>query len=180
MKKLEIGSGPNPVPGYEHLDVDARFPHLEYVCDVSKERLPIEDSSYDEVLMSHVIEHIPWRKLGHVAKEILRILKPGGSLLIRTPNLGFIVERYLSGEITPEWPGDEEAMKDVFGVLGPAQWTNIKLFSGQDYPSNYHYNCFDRKSIEQFFKHQGFSSVVDHHWPKEISPGELQVRAIKA
>jgi predicted SAM-dependent methyltransferase len=106
-------------------------------------------------------------------------LKPGGALLLRTPNLRFIVERYLSGEITPEWPGDERAMVNVFGVCGPSQWANIKLFSGQDYPSNFHYNCFDRQSMEQYLKHHGFSQVVDHHWPREISPGELQIKAVK-
>ena len=179
MRKLEIGSGPAPVAGYEHLDIDPAFPHLEYVCDISNQKLPLADETFHEILMSHVIEHIPWRKLPHVVKELYRVLKPGGQILLRTPDLQFIVERYIRGKTTPEHPGDEAAMREVFGTLGPSQWAIIKLFSGQDYLSNFHYVCFDRQSLEQLFLHHGFASVDKYAFEREISPGELAVKITK-
>lgn len=46
--------------------------------------LPIEDKSYDVVTAFQFIEHIHPRK--EFIKESLRVLKPGGVLLITTPN----------------------------------------------------------------------------------------------
>ena len=47
--------------------------------------LPLEDGSYDVVTAFQFIEHIKQRK--EFVKECLRILKPGGTLLITTPNI---------------------------------------------------------------------------------------------
>ena len=54
-----------------------------YVC-CPAENLPFPDNSFDKVLMSEVIEHLlDWRE---GAKEIRRVLKPGGIMVISTPN----------------------------------------------------------------------------------------------
>jgi SAM-dependent methyltransferase len=47
--------------------------------------LPVVDSSFDIVTSYHVIEHLSNTDL--YVKELFRILKPGGYLLIATPNL---------------------------------------------------------------------------------------------
>lgn len=46
-------------------------------------RLPFEDASFDVVICSEVLEHIP----DHVqaAREIMRVLKPGKSLVVSVP-----------------------------------------------------------------------------------------------
>lgn len=58
-----------PIDGYVH-------------CSATE--LPFEDASFDKVLITEVIEHIPdWKK---ALDEIARVLKPGGTLVISTPN----------------------------------------------------------------------------------------------
>lgn len=47
--------------------------------------LPFEDGSFDIITAFQFIEHIKPRK--EFIKECLRVLKPGGSLLVTTPNV---------------------------------------------------------------------------------------------
>ena len=48
-------------------------------------QLPFQTASFDAVLMDYVLEHI--ESPATCAAEIFRVLKPGGKLLFRTPNL---------------------------------------------------------------------------------------------
>lgn len=54
-------------------------------CDVSKEKLPFEDNSFDIVYCSHVIEHINTREQINFMSEISRVLKRGGKAMIFAP-----------------------------------------------------------------------------------------------
>lgn len=48
--------------------------------------LPYEDGTFDLINCMEVIEHIPAAEGGRVIHELHRVLKPGGVLLISTPN----------------------------------------------------------------------------------------------
>lgn len=48
--------------------------------------LPYEDNSFDLVLADYVLEHIEEGDAASVAKELMRVLKPGGWLAACTPN----------------------------------------------------------------------------------------------
>ncbi len=47
--------------------------------------LPFKDQEFDSVLLSHVLEHVAHP--AKLLKEIARVLKPGGALLVLTPHL---------------------------------------------------------------------------------------------
>lgn len=180
IKKLEIGCGPSPVPGYLHLDV-RRLPHVEYVCDFSKEPLPFKDGELDEIMNNHAIEHISWRRLPFVLSEWRRTLKPGGRVFFRTPDLEFICRTYLEGKTTPEHPNDEGFIKDQLSdTITPAWWAQIKLFAGQDYDSNYHFLCFDFAMVKSLLERYGFERVTRLNIQPVYSPGELQIEAFRA
>ncbi len=48
--------------------------------------IPFEDASFDMVVADHVLEHVAAEDADVVAREILRVLRPGGWLAARTPN----------------------------------------------------------------------------------------------
>jgi SAM-dependent methyltransferase len=58
-----------------------KYGNIDYVCDISN--IPVGDSSFDAVLCSEVLEHVP--DPVSVIKEFARILKPGGKLILTAP-----------------------------------------------------------------------------------------------
>jgi 2-polyprenyl-3-methyl-5-hydroxy-6-metoxy-1,4-benzoquinol methylase len=64
------------------IDIETTLPGAAIVD--ANERLPYADSSFDLVWCSEVIEHL--RDPAFSASELLRVLKPGGRLVVTTPN----------------------------------------------------------------------------------------------
>lgn len=83
IKKVEIGGGTLPKPGFINVD---RCATADYIVDLETEPLPFETSSVDEIYSSHCLEHI--RNLIHVISEITRISKPNARVEIRVPHWG--------------------------------------------------------------------------------------------
>ncbi len=54
-----------------------------YVKPTIKGDLPFEDNSFDLITCFGTLHHIP--NVGHIIKELVRVLKPNGHLLIREP-----------------------------------------------------------------------------------------------
>jgi len=55
------------------------------ICNLSCDLIPFEDSLFDLVIFTEVIEHLSFNPV-NVIKEIIRVLKPGGHLILTTPN----------------------------------------------------------------------------------------------
>ncbi|GLI33410.1 hypothetical protein DAMNIGENAA_08430 [Desulforhabdus amnigena] len=55
-------------------------------CDIERQRLPIEDNSYDLSVFNELFEHLRINPI-FTMSEVLRVLKPSGILLLSTPNL---------------------------------------------------------------------------------------------
>lgn len=55
------------------------------LCDLNSEPLPYDDDCFDVVTFTEVIEHIENHRM--VLREIFRVLKPGGHVVITTPNI---------------------------------------------------------------------------------------------
>jgi SAM-dependent methyltransferase len=63
----------------------------EFCCeidhfDAEKDRFPYEDGSFATVLCCELVEHLPSDPM-HMMSEINRILRPGGHLVLTTPNV---------------------------------------------------------------------------------------------
>lgn len=55
-------------------------------CDLESERLPLEDNSCDLVVFNEIFEHLRIDPV-FTLTEVLRTMKPGGRLLLSSPNL---------------------------------------------------------------------------------------------
>jgi glycosyltransferase involved in cell wall biosynthesis/SAM-dependent methyltransferase len=104
-----------PAGQVEHKSVQS------FECDVDLfnaevDRFPYEDEYFDTILCCELIEHLPSDPM-HMMAEINRILKPGGSLVLTTPNIASLraVSAILQGYhpgffpayIKPSEPGAE-------------------------------------------------------------------------
>lgn len=79
VTRLNLGSGPDYRKDYINADIIGG----DVKCDLSKFPWPWPDESADEILMMHVLEHLP-DTYGTMA-EIRRILKPGGKFWGQVP-----------------------------------------------------------------------------------------------
>lgn len=92
-RKLDIGSGPNALDGWESWDIangrDAR--RLDGVAD----------GSLDAIKASHVLEHIGHRETIATLREWARALRVGGELYVAVPDFDRIVSSYVNGDGSP-------------------------------------------------------------------------------
>ncbi|WP_415380081.1 class I SAM-dependent methyltransferase [Halosimplex sp. TS25] len=118
-------------------------------CDIERNEFPFPDVTFDFVLFSEVFEHLRVDPI-HTLEEIERVLVPGGTLLLTTPNLYFIghVYRYLRGNAYDE-PYHEFAKLRTLGHMG-------------------HVREYSTDQVETFLRNTGFEPVdVDYanwHW----------------
>ena len=71
-------------------------PRSDVYMDVTR-RLPLPDKSIDVIFSEEVIEHVSLEQACAMLRECLRVLKPGGTLRLTTPDLGYFAQRALEG-----------------------------------------------------------------------------------
>lgn len=137
---LNVGAGERTFkeypPGHKCINYDERnIPgHTDEVGDVRK--LPYDDETFDYILASDIIEHFPISETNKILTEWKRVLKVGGVIEFRLPNLETICKKYVKGE-------------------HDAKMTSWLLFGGQTYRGNYHYVGFDKKWFISILKENG-------------------------
>ena len=53
--------------------------------------LPLPENSVDKIYASHVLEHIPYRELINLLRELHRILNKGGELYVSVPDVSLFI-----------------------------------------------------------------------------------------
>lgn len=93
--RLNLGSGGVEVPGYISVDkYDTRASILWDVFDLDQ-YLP--ENSVEELLASHLFEHVNPYKSVEMLKKWLKILKPGGRLIMELPNIEELCKDFVKG-----------------------------------------------------------------------------------
>ncbi|MGH9751254.1 MAG: class I SAM-dependent methyltransferase [Blastocatellia bacterium] len=80
---LDIGCGTNKIPGAIGMDVNPRSA-ADVIHDLDDVPYPFDDNQFDEVVGSHVIEHV--RDPMAVMSELHRITRPGGLIKLVAPH----------------------------------------------------------------------------------------------
>ena len=69
-----------------------KFEHQQFVVSDMTQKINLDDNSLDSVVSIDGIEHI--RSQDSFIKEVHRVLKPGGQLLLSTPNISSLRSRW--------------------------------------------------------------------------------------
>ena len=131
-----------------------------FKADLSKDPLPLPDESVDLVLALEVIEHL--MNPDHMLREIRRVLRRGGSLVVSTPNLASWVNRVAL--LLGYQPYNAEVSTEI--VAG-VPW-RARTFSK---PSG-HVRPFTLRALKELLQYHGFT-VVKVRGAPGVEPKEL-------
>jgi SAM-dependent methyltransferase len=109
LRRIAVDAAPNFATSLAHQGIEF------HAADLSRDRLPADDDSVDLIMMNHVIEHIA--DPSHVMQECARVLRPGGGLYLRTPNVQRVGQRFWDDytHVKPYTVRSLPAMADAFG-----------------------------------------------------------------
>lgn len=87
--KLNLGCGDKILEGYVNVDAAPTRAGAkpDIVADITRLSEHFQLSSIDEILSVHVIEHFYFWEVHELLKSWKNLLKPGGLLILETPNL---------------------------------------------------------------------------------------------
>lgn len=132
---LDIGCGERKKEGAIGLDFK-KTSSVDVIADAS--RLPFRKNALDHVYSSHLIEHFSHREVNRVLAEWTRVLKEGGILEIRCPDL--------------------RARAFLF-FLNPS-WQNVRnIYGAQDHAGNYHRCGFSYGLLKGLLESVGITNV---------------------
>lgn len=120
--RLNLGCGDMLLPGYVNVDVAAerRGRQPDVLCDI-RDLSAFPDNHADEVIAIHVIEHFyRWEVVGLI-KEWVRVLKPGGQLVLECPNLLSACEALLAKPEQAAQPG-QAGSRTMWCFYGDPSW----------------------------------------------------------
>ena len=102
------------------------YPRVEAVR-ANLAALPLPDDTFDAVMSLQVIEHL-WN-LGEFLTEIRRVLRPGGIVVVSTPNRPMFSPGLGRGEkpVNP-FHVEEFDADQIAGMLGHARFTGVEVF----------------------------------------------------
>lgn len=134
-KILVIGAGERRVEDAIHHDVQD-LPGIDLVGDFWD--LPkLTQDKYDEIHMTHVLEHFPMKDVQKVLKLVKSLMKKGGKLYIEVPNFYWHALGILSN------PRDRQMIYYAFG--------------GQLNEWDFHYNGFTPEILWDDLTEAGFT-----------------------
>lgn len=91
VRKLQLGSGGNPLPGWLNSDLEASG---EVIYLDIRQRFPFANETFAYIFSEHAIEHISYQQGLRCLNECFRVLQKGGKIRIGTPNLAFLLALY--------------------------------------------------------------------------------------
>ena len=99
---LQVGSGPNPLPGFENVDfyfsAALRTGHRGHDL---RRPLPYADALFEGVYSEHTLEHMYPSEALALLREICRVLMPGGVFRCSVPDLKRYVDFYERRAVDP-------------------------------------------------------------------------------
>ena len=129
-------------------------------ANIETEKLPFKNNTFDFIIFNEVFEHLRINPI-LTLKEINRVLKPGGNLLLTTPNL-YAIHKILMFNLGRSFNDayDEFNKLNIYGYMG-----HIREYSVSEVRKFLENSGFRIKNIiyrhdYSFFNYHGFKNIV--------------------
>lgn len=142
--RLNLGAGPKKWPGFVSVDLANNWSGVEpdVVADVTQP-LPFGDGYADQVHAYHLLEHLDRWKVPGILKEWIRVLKPGGLLVLEMPCFDKICA-YVAHCMLDHAPIDHRM--SIWGLYGDPKYESQEMM---------HKWCYSWVELEQVMTEAG-------------------------
>ena len=163
--KLNLACGLDYRAGYVNADL---YPlpnaKVDAVFDVSS--IPYADNTVDEIIASHIIEHFDAYESRKILQEWYRVLKPGGKLIVETPDFLASCDAFVKSSNESRWA--------MCGHFFATPWI----------PGQTHKFLFTEQWLSEYLIREGFSSAtrvppISNYVTAETTHLFLNMEAIK-
>ena len=151
--KLNLGCGFDKLKDYCNVDLQD-FHKPDLVADIRNLNM-LPSGMYEEILAQDVLEHLPQIDIIPTLSEWFRLLRIGGVLKLRVPNLTGLLQLLENNKSIED---QERLIKCLFGT--------------QAYEGDYHLSGFTKEILNYYLSNVGFNHIVfatKDHWLFEIS-----------
>jgi len=147
---LNVGCGDDTY-GTDFVDL---YPSRKEVlkCDLGKDKLPFGNDTFDEVYAAFVLEHL--KNPNMVIKEMVRVLKKGGQLVIKTDNAAYWLFHNEKSKKKLHYGGYE-----VKGAHGKSD-VHFSIFTPSHVRNHLEAVNLKVKKIEYFTEYKGMSPLI--------------------
>jgi predicted SAM-dependent methyltransferase len=134
------------------LDIDPAV-HPDILCSIT-DMSPIASATVDAVWSSHNLEHIHRHEVPTALAEFIRVLRPGGLLLLTLPDLQQVAELVAADHL------EDEAYMSPSGSVTPLDMIFGHTPSlAQGYAFMAHKTGFTRRSLQKLLEDAGFTEA---------------------
>lgn len=150
--KLNVGCGTDYKKGWINIDnnTDNNIEKLDLNWDL-RYPLPLPENSVDFIFNEHFIEHLSVEEGQTAIKDLMRVLKPGGVMRIATPDLEYIVEKYINVPI------DKDPTLGKFSSLNNIKTRAERMNAGFRFWG--HKWLYDWEELERRINEAGYKKV---------------------
>ncbi len=138
--KLHIG-GEEKKEGWKILNIQKKE-NVDYIGDIT-DLSQFEENSIEEVYASHVVEHVPQKKVKKMFKGIHRVLKENGKFYVSVPDLDVLCQIFMD----PKAP--TQVKMNVMRIM----------FGGQVDDYDFHYFGWNLQFMFNFLTEAGFTNI---------------------
>ncbi len=139
--KLNLGCGDQILGEYINCDLHNSKADMQFDADT----IPYKDNTVDEVFASHLLEHFGYNEIGNILQEWKRVLKPGGKLVIETPDAYNSYKKFCEAYET----GDTNWQMKLYGHLHAFPWVEGQV----------HKFLFTENQLGWFLSEAGFINI---------------------
>jgi len=144
--RLNLGSGNNRVDGF--ISVDLYDEEADVRADIAE--LPFDSNSVEEIVCYQVIEHVPYNKSNQMFEEMYRVLKPGGTAIVETPDIDYVCEAILAEGLKDKW---------IYNLVGEYHrpWDKDRYADWEMNAASIHRNPWNEERLRRICEPIGFS-----------------------
>jgi predicted SAM-dependent methyltransferase len=150
--RLHIGCGDNHLSGWLNTEL---CPRRDQIFLDATRPFPFADRTFAFIYSEHMIEHIPYANAVDMIRECFRVLQPGGSIRIVTPDLAFL-QALLDNAPNPQRAAYFEFYQRHNRLTGPF---NVTHFVNHFVRAWGHQFIYDADTLIDLLRGAGFENV---------------------